>query len=271
MPVEALAFLAGIAAGVLGALIGIGGGVLLVPLLNGVMGLPFDIARGVSQAGVLATSVSGTVAPTSRRLVNYRLAVFLLAFSIGGALLGYFTLDLISDDVGEGILGAAMATIAVIMLLRRNIRNVLPAETPDLGPFGARFFDDDTRREVAYRLRRPPLAAAVSFASGLLASYIGIGGGIVIVPTLNALCGIPLRVAAATSVMMIGVTVIPGLAWSWSKGHLGDVTLAAATVLGALAGYQLGLRLSPRSPVRVIKTGTAVLLAIVAIQYLFLR
>ena len=268
MPVEFFAFLAGTAAGILGAVIGIGGGVLLVPLLNGAMSLPFDIARGVSQIGVLATSASGAVAPLTRRLVNYRLALFLLAFSVAGALLGYFTLHLISEDAGERILGTAMGVIAVIMLLRRNTRNVLPADSVDLGHFGARFFDDDTRQDVAYRLRRAPLAAAVSFSAGLLSSYIGIGGGIVIVPALIALCGIPLRVAAATGVMMIGVTALPGAAWSWSRGALGDYTLVAATVAGALAGYQLGLRVSPRSPVRLIKTGTAILLAVIAIQYL---
>ena len=54
-----------------------------------------------------------------------------------------------------------------------------------------------------------------------------------------------------------------GLAWSWSNGYLDNLALAGATVLGALIGYQLGLRLSPRSPVRVIKTGTAVLLVLI--------
>ena len=271
MPVEVLSFLAGIAAGFLGALIGIGGGVLLVPLLNGLLGLPFSVARGVSLVGVLATSASGVTARSNRRLVNHRLAVFLLMFSVGGALIGKETLHLISDSISERIFGAAMAGIAVIMVLRRNTRNILPTDTPDLGRFGARFHDDDTGTEVAYRLRRPALAVVVSFVAGLLASYIGIGGGIVIVPALNSLCGIPLRVAAATSVMMIGVTAVPGVIWHWTNGFLADYQLAGATCIGALIGYQFGLRLGPKSPVRLIKTGTAVLLALIAIQYLLLR
>ena len=271
MPVEVLAFLAGIAAGFLGALVGIGGGVLLVPLLNGIMGLPFGVARGVSLVGVLATSSSAVTSPAGNRLVNHRLAIFLLLFSVSGALLGSSTLHLISDGASERIFGASMAAIAAIMLARRNTRNILPADTPALGPFGGRFHDDDTKQDVAYRLRRVPVAAVVSFVAGLLASYIGIGGGIVIVPTLNSLCGIPLRVAAATSVLMIGVTAVPGAVWHWTNGYLGDYSLVGATCIGVLIGFQVGLKLGPRSPVHLIKTGMAILLAVIAIQYLFFR
>ncbi len=271
MPVEFFTFLAGVTAGLLGALIGIGGGVVLVPLLNGWLGFPFSIARGLSLVGVLATSLAGATAPASRRLVNYRLATFLLSFSVVGAFIGERTLDLISEPASERLFGATMAGIAVVVLLRRNVRNVLPADTPDLGRFGARFFDDDTKSEKAYRLKRAPLAAVVSFAAGLLSSYIGIGGGIVLVPTLNALCGIPLRVAAATSLTMIGATAIPGVFGHWHRGWLGEPQMVIATCLGAIVGYQIGMRIGPRSSVRAIKTGTALLLAILAAQYLILR
>lgn len=271
MPVEFSTFLAGVTAGLLGALIGIGGGVVLVPLLNGWLGFPYSVARGLSLVGVLATSLAGAVRPASRRLANYRLAFFLLAFSVPGAAIGERTLDLMSDATSERLFGVTMAVIAAVVLLRRNVRNVMPADTPDLGRFGARFFDDDTKSEKAYRLKRAPLAAVVSFTAGLLSSYIGIGGGIVLVPTLNTLCGIPLRVAAATSLTMIGVTAIPGVFGHWHRGFLDDPQMVIATSLGAIVGYQIGMRIGPRSSVRVIKTGTAILLAVLAAQYLILR
>ena len=263
--------LGGVVAGFLGAVIGIGGGVLLIPLLNGFLGLPFATARGVSLIGVLGTSGSGVMAPAGRRLVNHRLAVFLLLFSVSGASLGARFQTVFSDRTYELIFGLAMGAIAALMLLRLNNRNILPPNTTDLGMLGARFHDDETDTDMSYRVKRLPVAAAAAFLAGVLASLIGIGGGIVIVPTLNSLCGVPMRVAAATSVLMIGVTAIPGTAASWDGGFLGDYHLAGMACLGALMGFQVGLRVSPVAPVKWLKVGMSMLLTLVAIQYLFLK
>ena len=268
---DVFALLGGAGAGFLGALVGIGGGVFLVPLLDGLLGLSFSEARGVSLIGVLGTSSSAAMAPTGRRLVNPRLAIVLLLFSVTGATLGARFLGLFTERTYEVMFGVTTAVVAALMLSRRNIRNVLPAGTTDLGMFGGRMHDDDQACEVTYRLKRLPVAAGVSFVAGVLASFIGVGGGIIIVPMLNALCGIPMRVAAATSVLMIGVTAIPGVVASWHNGSLSDYHLAGITCLGALAGFQVGLRLCPYFPVKWLKVGMAALLAAVSAQYLFLR
>ena len=269
--IDVLALIGGVVAGFLGALLGIGGGVFLVPLLNGLLGLSFYQARGISLVGVLGTSASAAMARPGRRLLNPRLAIFLLLFSVSGASLGAILSDTFSDRVYEVIFGASMAAVAVLMLARRNIRNVLPPETKDVGMFGGRFHDDDGGGEVAYRFKRLPVAMSVSFLAGALASLIGIGGGVVMVPTLNTLCGVPIRVAAATSVLMIGVTAVPGVVASWQNGFLDDYHLAALTSLGALVGFQIGLRAGPSFPVKWLKVFMAGLLTVVAVQYLFLR
>ena len=135
--------------------------------------------------------------------------------------------------------------------------------------FGGHFHDDDSGTDVAYQVKRLPLAAGVSFAAGVLTSLIGIGGGILIVPTLNTLCGVPLRVAAATSVLMIGVTAVPSLAAHWAHGYLMDFHLAGITAVGVLMGFQIGLAISPRAQVRWLKMVMAALLTVVAAEYLF--
>ena len=268
---ELLTLLAGVMAGFLGALLGIGGGVLLVPLLNGFLGLTFAEARSASLIGVLGTSSSAVMVPPGRRVVNPRLAIFLLFFSVSGALIGAKYLSGFSDRTYEVIFGVTMASVAIIMLGRRNTRNILPAETPDLGIFGGRIHDEDSAAEVAYRVKRLPLASGVAFLAGVLASLIGIGGGIVIVPTLNSLCGVPMRVAAATGVLMIGVTAIPGSVAAWATGSLGDYHVAGLACLGAVLGFQLGIKAGPYAAVKSLKTIMSVLLGLVAIQYLFLR
>jgi uncharacterized membrane protein YfcA len=268
---EVLTLFGGMLAGFLGALVGIGGGVLLVPMLNGLMGLSFAEARGVSLVGVLGTSGSAAMAPAGRRLVNPRLATFLLFFSVSGALIGAKYLSGFAERTYEVLFGVCMGAVAVLMLSRRNARNVLPASTTDLGIFGGRIHDDENCCEMAYRVKRLPIASIVAFIAGVLTSLIGIGGGIVIVPTLNSLCGVPMRVAAATSVLMIGVTAIPGSVAAWANGGLGDYHIAGITCLGAIVGFQLGIRVGPYTAVKWLKLGMVVLLTVVSIQYLFLR
>ena len=257
---------AGAIAGCLGALVGIGGGVFLVPVLNVFVGLPFNQATAASLVGVLATSGSGGLSP-GPRLYNARLAILLLLFSVAGSTIGARTLNLFSDDTLKLIFGGTAAAIAALMLVRLNTRNVMPVGV-DTGVLGGHFHDHDTNGDVAYRVKRVPVAAAVSFAAGVLTSLIGIGGGILIVPMLNTLCGVPLRVAAATSVLMIGVTAVPSLAARWAGGDLTDFHVAAVTAVGVLLGFQLGRALSPLAPVRWLKMVMAVLVALVAAQYL---
>jgi uncharacterized membrane protein YfcA len=90
----------------------------------------------------------------------------------------------------------------------------------------------------------------------------------ILVPVLNAWCGVPLRVAAVTSAFMIGVTAVPGVVGHYQLGHLTTPELAAGAVLGVLAGARLGLRLSSRAPVRYLKLLMAGLLVTVGLMYI---
>jgi uncharacterized membrane protein YfcA len=263
-----LTLLAGVAAGGLGALLGLGGGVIVVPLLHLYLGVSFEEARAASLVGVLATSSAVAASSAGRRLLNPRLAIVLLVFSVGGATLGARVLGLLPPEVYPRIFGVTSAAIAVVMLARLNKRNVLDDPALETGVLGGRFRDSDTGREVSYRLRRLPLAAGGSVLAGVLATFVGVGGGILIVPVLNSWCGVPVRVAAATSAFMIGITAVPGTLAFWSRGYLGDFQLAAAASLGVLAGYRLGLRVTERAKVQWLKVLMAALLAFVAWEYL---
>ena len=259
--------LAGAVAGGLGATLGIGGGVLLVPLLNAGFGLPFDQAAAASLVGVLATAGSVSVSSKTRHLLNIRLAIVLLVFGVPGAIVGGGMLHLLSDTTYRRIFGVTAVAIALLMLTRLDKRNVRPADI-DIGTLGSRLFDDDTQTVVAYQVIRVPLACAVAFVAGLLSTLIGIGGGIVIVPALNSLCGVPMRAAAATSAFMIGITAVPGAIARAANGDLGDLHVAAAAALGVFAGYQAGVGIATRAPVRSLKILMAAVLIAIAVRYL---
>jgi uncharacterized membrane protein YfcA len=265
-------FLAGIVAGSLGALLGLGGGIFLVPFLNLGLKIPLQEAMAISLVTVIATSNFVSLASAGRKSANVRLAMVLQMVSAIGAIAGTYLLAYITDErVREQIFGGTALLVTVVMLSRLNHRNVLPATVEDVGVLGGRLEDPETGRVVSYRLKRMPLALGVAGGAGVISTLAGVGGGVLIVPALNSWCGVPMRVAAATSAVILGVTAIPGVVDKYAGGHFSMPLLAAGAVLGVLAGSRLGFWVSPRLKVRSLKILMAGVLALVAVEYLFLK
>lgn len=259
--------LVGGAAGCLGALLGLGGGIFLVPYLNLVVGLPIRAAVAISLVTVIATSSVTSANAAQRHLINLRLGMMLEAFTAPAALAGALWAQAVPESALRTTFAITAAVIAVVMLSRLNRRNVILEDDIDVGLFGGRFHDTETSAIVAYRPKRLPVAAVTSAAAGLLSGLVGIGGGIVKVPVLNSWCGVPIRVAAATSAFMIGVTGVSGAIIYYAYGHLLP-DYAAASVVGVLLGGKLGLWLGPRAKVRWLKLLMAGVLVLVALSYL---
>jgi hypothetical protein len=260
-----LTLLAGGVAGCLGALLGIGGGVFLMPFLSLGLGLSMHESSGISLVTVIATS-SVTSASTGRlKVANLRLGMVLEIFTTTGGLIGILLFNTTADTTLQRVFGIVMATVAVVMVSRLNKRNVIADSNIDVGLLGGRYFDDDLGKDVAYRLKRPIVAFGASFVAGVV-SMLGIGGGVLKVPMLNAWCGVPMRVAAATSALMIAATAVVGAINYYVRGEV-IPHLAAAAVLGVLAGSRLGFAIGARSNVRGLKILMAVVLIAVAIVY----
>ena len=242
----------GVAAGGVGALLGLGGGVFLVPLLTILLGLPVQKAAGISLMTVIATSGAVTTGQIGRGLINLRLGMLLLVFASLGGLAGGITAQQLSERTLTLVFAVTMAAIAIVMLLQMDQVNVLDYVGAQPNRFGGRFFDPGRRREVVYRVRRVPLALGISIVAGNISGLLGLGGGILQVPALNAWCGVPIRVAAATSAFLIGVTALASAPIYYAHG---DVIphLAAAAVLGVAAGARLGLRWGGRLGFRQLK------------------
>lgn len=263
----ALIALAGAVAGAAGALLGIGGGVLLVPILVLGVKLPMHLAVGVSLTTVIATSSAVSAASTGRQLINLRLGILLEVATAAGGLLGGLMAQAVSARTLAYLFSAVMATVAIVTALRIERRNILDAST-EPGELGGRIYDEDTKQLVAYRVKRLPVALVGSFVAGQLSTLLGIGGGTLKVPLLNAWCGVPFRVAAATSALMIGVTATSGAIVYYGQGLLLPGH-AAAAVLGVSIGSSLGMRFGVESQVRHLKITLAVILIAVSISMLF--
>jgi uncharacterized protein len=258
---------AGLAAGALGGLLGLGGGVFLVPLLVLGLNMPMREAVALSLTAVVATSGAVAAGRAARLLINLRLGLLLEIVTAAGGLVGGITALAFGQAALQQLFAAVVIAIAIATLARLDQRNVSFDEEAETGRWGGRFLDDDSGLPVTYRVKRMPVALVGSFVAGNLSVLLGIGGGTVKVPLLTAWCGVPIRAAAATSAVMMGVTASAGAAIYYGRGFLVPV-LAAAAVLGVQAGATLGIRASARAPVRTLKIMMAGMLIFVGLLML---
>jgi hypothetical protein len=262
-------FAAGTAAGSLGALLGLGGGVFLVPFLNLVLGFPFSVAAAISLTTVIATSSTVSAGRAGKQLINMKLGMLLEVATAAGSFLGGITAQFVSQSVLQRLFGVVAVIVALIMLSRLRRRNVILDPAADPGVLGGRYHEAESGCTVTYRVKRLPLAIAASFVAGNVSSLLGIGGGIIKVPVLNAWCGVPLRAAAATSAFMIGVTATAGATIYYGHGQL-QPALAAAACLGVQLGSWGGMKFGAAASSKWLKILMAAVLFIVSAM-MFLR
>lgn len=258
---------AGAIAGGMGALLGLGGGVFLVPFLNLGLGLPFHEAVATSLVTVIATSSAVSARSAGKQLINLRLGMLLEVATAIGGLAGALTMQMMSERTLQLLFATVTAAISVVMLRRLERRNVILDVAADPGRLGGQYYEQESGALVTYRVKRLPLALGASLVAGNISSFLGIGGGILKVPVLNAWCGVPLRPAAATSALMIGVTAVAAVPVYYASGYINE-PIAAASVLGVLAGSRAGFWLAVHARAKWLKALMAFVLAAVSISYI---
>src|ERR1700730_16753575 len=178
-------FAAGTVAGSLGALLGLGGGVFLVPFLNLVLGFRFNAAAAISLTTVIATSSTVSAGSAGSQLFNKKRGMLLEVATAAGSFLGGVTAQFVSQSVLQRLFGAVAVDVAGIMVSRLPPRKVRLDPAADPGILGGRYHEAESGCTVTYRVKRLPLAIAASFVAGNVSSLLGIGGGIVQGPVLN--------------------------------------------------------------------------------------
>ncbi len=254
-----LLLLVAVGAGFLGSLVGLGGGVVLVPTLAVVFGLPFPFAVGASAVSVLATSTASGAAYVSDRLTNLRVSTFLQAATVPGALIGATVTIFVAR---WGLTSALLLALGVLLLgtlpatLARRNQELPQAVEPDrwsrrLG-LGDQYHDEVLHRDVPYEATGSGRAFGVMFGAGLVSGMFGIGSGILKVLALEREMRLPMKVATATSNFMIGVTVAAGVGILLTAGYI-DPVLTAPVALGTAVGSFGGSRLLPRLTNRTVR------------------
>ena len=233
-------------AAIMGSMLGLGGGVFLVPILTLFFAIDQKVAIGASAVAVVTNSVVGSSVHLRSRFTNLRLAMVLqvstAAGAIGGALFGVNA----DPAIVFAVFGAVLVYAAASMGLRREERIVPPAPgAADPGRLAAAFRDPATGRDVAYQPRRMPLGFGIGAGAGVISGMLGVGGGVVLVPAMNLLMNVPVKAAVGTSSFMVGITSVATAFVFYAEGKI-DPTVVVPAVLGVFLGGQLGSRLTRR-------------------------
>jgi uncharacterized membrane protein YfcA len=234
----------GFAGGCLGALLGVGGGVIIVPGLILVADLPFQHAVGASLVCVVATSVSGSVVYARRGLVDLRVGIELQLFTVIGAVGAAMTAPFIP---------AAPLHFAFALLLLAATARMWPRKS--VAPSQPAVFAGWRRRA----------AAGASMGAGVISGLLGVGGGILNVPILHALLGMRFDRAIATSVYIFGLTALAAAMVYVVRGDV-DLTVAGVAAAGTLLGAASGAALAGKINRSVLQLSFAVLLLYVAVR-----
>jgi len=261
----------GVFSGSLGALVGIGGGVVIVPALTILFGYDIKTAIAASLVAVVATSITAGSRYVRHGLVNTRLALTLeLATALGG-LTGGLVGTLISSTILSVVFAALLIVTGVLLLRGKGDSGERVAVSGkrqpgwETGhPLGGAFWDDRTATMVRYKARRLPVGEGVSFVAGIASGLLGIGGGVLKVPAMNLGMDVPVKVAAATSSFMIGVTATAGLSVYLGKGYV-HPGVAAPLALGVLGGALAGTRFATSASPRALRSILAIVLVAVAV------
>ncbi|HTQ40388.1 MAG TPA: sulfite exporter TauE/SafE family protein [Pirellulales bacterium] len=287
---------AGMGTGVLGAILGTGGGVFLIPLLL-LFQIPMKYAVATSIISVVATSTAVASVNVERGTANMRLGMTLEIATSLGAIAGGLTAGWLSALVLETLFaivllptavlmwrgvtesaasasadssGAAIAPTASLHQLTTDHGSTEFAEVrPPTTALAGRYFDPRLGREVIYQVERLWAGLGISFIAGNLSGLLGIGGGVFKVPALHLACRVPIKAAAATSNFMIGVTAAASAFLYFGRGEVRPA-LTSAVVVGVIIGSAVGSRISPALQGRLVKRLFAVLLVGVAVQ-MFVR
>jgi uncharacterized membrane protein YfcA len=252
-------------AGFLGALTGLGGGVVVVPALTLALGVDMKYAIGASLVSVIATSSGAAAAYVKEGFSNIRIGMFLEIATTLGAVVG----ALLAGRIGTH----ALAIVFGLMLLQAAYQSIKAMS--DLGPrvesdtlakrlrLGSTYPVDGQREE--YGVRNVPAGFGMMFGAGGLSGLLGIGSGAVKVLAMDRIMRIPFKVSTTTSNFMIGVTAAASAGVYLSRGYI-DPRVAMPVMLGVLAGALLGSKVLVQARVRTLRLVFGVVILALAIE-----
>jgi uncharacterized protein len=259
----------GMLAGFLGALTGLGGGVVLVPALALLFHVDIKYAIGASLVCVIATSSGAAAAYVKEGYSNIRIGMLLEIATTLGAILGAFLATRVSTHAIAIVFGLVLLHAAYQSLFGKKQDAAALVESDALAAklrLAADYPVGEQRQ--AYGVRNVPAGFSLMFGAGTLSGLLGIGSGAVKVIAMDRAMRIPFKVSTTTSNFMIGVTAAASAGVYLGRGYI-DPRLSMPVVLGVLGGAFLGSKVLVKAPVRALRVTFGVIIFLLAIEMIF--
>lgn len=255
-------------AGFLGALTGLGGGVVIVPLLTLALGVDIRYAIGASLVSVIATSSGAAAAYVKEGYTNLRVGMFLEIATTLGALVGAFLASKLPTSFVAVVFGVVLLYSG--FLSSRSQHDHAPIAQPD--PLATRLRLDSSyptaEGQQTYHVQNVPTGFSLMFVAGILSGLLGIGSGAVKVLAMDQAMMLPFKVSTTTSNFMIGVTAAAGAGVYLGRGYI-DPGLAMPVMLGVLLGSVLGARTLVRAKPRILRQIFSGVILLLGIQMIY--
>ena len=261
----------GFIVGILGHLLGIGGGVVIVPVLVLICHLPIHIAISASLITIVATSTAIASTNVANGIVNVNLGMLLELTTVICVVLGSFLSLTSSENILMFIFSGVIILTAISYLRNVNVDDVYNAKDY-VNEYNStvsdnNYYDERVGKNIYYKVRRLPLTIIISGVGGMLSGMLGVGGGILKVPAMNLISKMPIKVAAATSNFMIGITAAAGSIVYILYGKV-DPKIASLMVLGVVVGSKFSIKRFSKIKDSRIRLLFVIVLIIVSLQML---
>lgn len=266
IPIEILVIVSiSLVAGIIGAIVGIGGGFLIVPMLVFIFGLSAQVSAGTSLIALVFTALSGTVGYTWQRRIDYKLGLSLAVASAPGAVLGSIASAYLTSRIVTVLFGCFLILISIYIAFGTPPRSL----RTDVAGWHRRLVDRNGK-EFEFAVRHLAFAYPLVILSGFVAGFFGVGGGALQVPVMIMVLGVPPEIATATSALMIVASALSGAITHIQLSNVAyEFTpfIIVAVIVGAQIGVQVqrlatGLTLRRLFALSVVVVGLRMILVI---------
>jgi uncharacterized membrane protein YfcA len=269
----AVTFVGSIGAGTLGALLGLGGGVIIIPMLTLLFGLDIHYAVGASIVSVIATSSGAAATYVREHLTNLRVGMFLEIGTTLGAVSGAYLAGILPVQLLYLTFAVVMGYSGIVMLRARTEAYAPEGEAAEPDTLATKlrldssYYDHALQRQVPYHVQGVLTGLGLMYIAGIVSGLLGIGGGILKVPAMDLAMRLPIKVSSATSNFMIGVTAAASAGVYFMRGDI-QAIVAAPVALGVVIGSMIGTRLLTHLPSTLIRRIFVIVLAIICLEML---
>ena len=248
--------------------VGLGGGIIIVPVLTLFYHIDIRLAIGASILSVIATSSGAAVTYVRERLTNLRAGMFLEIATTIGAVSGAYLTTLFTSNLLFLLFAFVLIYSAITMIIKHKKSNVLTTSNDKIANYfnlHGSYFDQSEHKEIVYKISGTKIGLGLMYIAGLISALLGVGSGALKVPAMDVAMHMPIKASAATSDFMIGVTAAASAGAYFARGQINPI-IAAPIAIGVLIGAIIGSRLLNLITPKYVQVMFVVVLFIVAIE-----